>query len=426
MSGGNTQNAMTMSSPSYYNAKPYVGTPPTSIWLDPANNVLMTDRYDNTAGVGWWNASHVANTMLTSVGLPLVGGWYPKPYTGISPSYATPAAYQNLCYRPGLLSQNNPQAPSNGTLNQSDLAGVPQYYGDPDGVVRRAMGAHVPPGAAGPAATTLGLPMATAWAGAKNSDNTVVPATQSQSRPIILNRPFRSVAELGYVFTGTPWKNLSMSTPESGAAALMDVFCIQSDNTVSSMVAGKVNLNTRQAPVLQAILAGAYADEQGKVTAMPPDEAQAAANLLIARTSATTAAGLAAGKGPLANISELVGKYNSTVILTPYGGIDGAASFSGFSGDLTTLYGTGGSLDNATKNNITRFREAAIRPLAAVGQVRVWNLLIDIVAQTGRFPQAATGLDQFAVTGESRYWLHVAIDRLTGNVIDQQLEPVKK
>ena len=52
------------------------------------------------------------------------------------------------------------------------------------------------------------------------------PTQQSQSRPIILNRPFRSVSEMSYTFTGTPWKNLDFFTPESGDSALLDTFCV--------------------------------------------------------------------------------------------------------------------------------------------------------------------------------------------------------
>jgi len=48
-----------------------------------------------------------------------------------------------------------------------------------------------------------------------------------------------------------------------------------------------------------------------------------------------------------------------------------------------------------------------------------------VVAQTGQYaPTNTTDLKQFIVTGERRYWLHVAIDRFTGKVVDQQLEPV--
>ena len=50
--------------------------------------------------------------------------------------------------------------------------------------------------------------------------------------------------------------------------------------------------------------------------------------------------------------------------------------------------------------------------------------MVDVIAQLGRYPPAATGLVEFVVEGEKRYWLHVAIDRFTGEVIDQQLEAV--
>jgi hypothetical protein len=33
-------------------------------------------------------------------------------------------------------------------------------------------------------------------------------------------------------------------------------------------------------------------------------------------------------------------------------------------------------------------------------------------------------MNDFIVEGEKRYWLHIAIDRYTGKIIDQQLEPV--
>jgi hypothetical protein len=52
--------------------------------------------------------------------------------------------------------------------------------------------------------------------------------------------------------------------------------------------------------------------------------------------------------------------------------------------------------------------------------------MIDVVAQTGRFPQSAPAFEKFTVEGEQRYWVHVAIDRYTGQVIDKQIEVVKE
>jgi hypothetical protein len=77
-------------------------------------------------------------------------------------------------------------------------------------------------------------------------------------------------------------------------------------------------------------------------------------------------------------------------------------------------------------NNVQRLRETAMRALADVGTAGTWNLLIDVVAQSGRYPTNATGLDGFLVEGERRYWVHVAIDRSTGEIIDQRIEVVNE
>ena len=58
-------------------------------------------------------------------------------------------------------------------------------------------------------------------------------------------------------------------------------------------------------------------------------------------------------------------------------------------------------------------REAVPRALASVGQTRTWNLMIDVIAQSGSYPPAANDLANFVVQGEQRYWVHVAIDRFT-------------
>jgi hypothetical protein len=53
--------------------------------------------------------------------------------------------------------------------------------------------------------------------------------------------------------------------------------------------------------------------------------------------------------------------------------------------------------------------------------------MIDVIAQSGRYPPnaaSAADLAKFVVQAEKRYWLHIALDRFTGGVIDQQLEAV--
>jgi len=52
--------------------------------------------------------------------------------------------------------------------------------------------------------------------------------------------------------------------------------------------------------------------------------------------------------------------------------------------------------------------------------------MIDVIAQTGRYRAGETSLNNFAVDGERRYWLHIAIDRYTGDIVDKQLELVEE
>jgi Tfp pilus assembly protein PilX len=355
-------------------------SPNSPKWVDQMNNVVPSNRFDTSAGFGF-----------------------------SAPSNAPPASssgwnWDNQLLRFGLFSQNsfsfqNDNLRFIGDPHTNNMgAPAPQYYSDCDGVVRRAMGGHFAPG------TAAGLPMSTAYYAASDS-------RQQESRPIILNRPFRTIGELGYVFSDTPWKNLDFSTPESGFAPLLDVFCINDTENADGMVAGKVNLNTRQSPVIQAIVSGAYKDEYGSASASPISTTDAAtiAGVLTTRTNPTSA------KGPLLNIADLVGRWKGSSTTAP---VDGSANYDGFSADL--------SISDSYSNNISRYRESAIRALASTGNTRVWNLMIDVVAQTGRFPQSASKLENFSVEGEQRYWVHVAIDRYTGKVIDKQIEVVKE
>jgi Tfp pilus assembly protein PilX len=352
-------------------------------------------------------------------------------------------------FRIGMFSQNIPAAIDNGIRYNGDSvstpgdAGASMYYQDPDGVVRGAMGNYVTINK-GPPTTTVGLPLATAYPASGPSGYNFAARTtgtyQGQSRPYILHRPFRSVAELGYVFSGTPWKNIDFFTPQSGDAPLLDLFTANEtpDETVNSnqLVAGVVDLNTQQEPVLKALLAGAYVDEavasgtaSTDFTSFDGDHADAIltpsetnTNSLLTRTAPTNTA---TGQGPLQNISDLVGRWNSAL----EAGQNLSSGYSGVSADLggsyQAAYGTTGN-DSKTMQNVDRFREAFIRPLAAAGNTRVWNLMIDVIAQTGRYPQSAAGPANFVVDGEQRYWVHVAIDRYTGQVLDKQVEVVKE
>jgi hypothetical protein len=53
--------------------------------------------------------------------------------------------------------------------------------------------------------------------------------------------------------------------------------------------------------------------------------------------------------------------------------------------------------------------------------------MIDVIAQSRRYKPNATSLqNDFIVEGEQRYWVHVAIDRFTNQVIDKQIEVVNE
>lgn len=332
------------------------------------------------------------------------------------------------CYD-GLWSQNDSSIKMPARDNTTQ---VQFFYEDPDGIGRRGMAAYADKTLLSNA-SVVGMPHATANTYLANSYGVGTPTAQSQSRPTILNRPFRNVAELGYAFRGVLWKQIDFFTPESGDTALLDTFCIN-DAPVGAMVAGKVNLNTRQPNVLKAVLAGAYREEfailpgtlPSGVLKTPLDATEAAnvANKLVSITSDTNSA----WRGPLSNVGQLVGRYvpnagsvgtatDALVFTEPVTGV--SYTYSGLSAALDATV-----LTNSTASVIQRLREASIRPLAAAGQVRVWNLMIDVVAQVGRYGPGAGALDQFTVEGEQRFWVHVAIDRMTGKVIDQQWEQV--
>src|SRR5437660_12588317 len=68
---------------------------------------------------------------------------------------------------------------------------------------------------------------------------------------------------------------------------------------------------------------------------------------------------------------------------------------------------------HAPGTNLTEQEQAISRALAEVGQTRTWNLLIDVVAQTGKYKPNAPDLtgSNFVVEGEKRYWLHIALGR---------------
>lgn len=245
------------------------------------------------------------------------------------------------------------------------------YYTDGDGVMRK--------GDAG------------GWSGADP-----LPAATQAQRPLMLDRPFRSAGELGVVFRDVPWKTLDFNSTNSADAGLVDVFAVGPEtalasSTIPEIEAGRVNLNSASAPVLKALISGVgrnyrLSDPTRIDNTVSSDaEIEALANDIVATLQAN---------GPLINMADLTAVFPQTTSVT-----------TRFPGNKFQ-------------------REALVRSLAGVSGVRTWNLMIDVIAQSGRFSANPTTLNDFIVEGEKRYWLHVAIDRFTGKVIDHQLEPV--
>ncbi len=405
----------------------------TGIRADPRTNrwglpTFRASPYWNkgTLGSGSNSCLRMQNPTFNKSKLPI----YPFPQgTTLSPSGTSSTAlfYQQIGdNNGGLPKASGWRIPGSGSLPQgySDLAvnlatglstssipGGKSYYTDPDGVLRRASGAYFTSG------NPEGLPLTTG---------------NYNSRPVILNRPFRSVAEMGYAFRGVAWKDIDFFTPESGDSALLDAFCLNELERAPDdvAVAGRVNLNTRQTPVLEAIISGTSKAEGGVLSAT---EAHKAAEALTTWTAdITTSSGGTLSKGPLRNRAELVGKFITTSgAVLPTGGsgqinradvpnYDGSKAYSGYSSMLTS--GASGVFAMAADASIKRRRESVMRALADSGNTRTWNLLIDLVAQVGRYPAPASTLGQFLVEGETRLWVHLAIDRLTGKVVDMQTE----
>ena len=261
-----------------------------------------------------------------------------------------------------------PQTLGSGATNPALLAQNANSYADTDGQTRA--------GDNGPSTTNP-----------YRATTTLTSGWGDPVRPLVLNRPFRSVAEMGYAFRDQPFKSIDFLTNNSADSALLDLFCVSDNTNMTRLRSGVVNLNTRQSTVLAAMIARTMQrDDSTSSDVSSADAATIGAAIVVATNTA-----------PLNNRGGLVAAVanNSTLSLT--------------------------------KSQ----HEAIIRALADAGQTRTWNLLIDVIAQSGRYPpnavsgpNTATPLANFFVEGEKRYWLHVAIDRFTGEVVDQQLEAV--
>jgi len=216
-----------------------------------------------------------------------------------------------------------------------------------------------------------------------------------------LNRRFESVGEFGYAYnpasdpTTRPSRTLDFGSAGSHDKPLLDFFTYN----IAESRAGIVNLNTRNIPVLASIISGAWVHDLGAEATPPPDPNL---NYLVSRTDALTAA------------QAIVQETTNTPALTRADVARLAAV------GAAALHGVPGAPDDERKQTIAR-------ALAETGQARTWNLMIDVIAQTGNYAPGTADLtdpSKFIVQGEKRYWLHIALDRDDGTVLGTQLEEV--
>ena len=215
-----------------------------------------------------------------------------------------------------------------------------------------------------------------------NPIGSVANLANTSLRPVVLQRPFRSVSELGHVFRDNAWKSLSFFDETSGDSALLDLFSVGEEPVVT---AGRLNSANTRSVILESILTGVSRSSDG-------------ANPLTGGEASTVSSAwfhYLTGN-PVTNISEVADFISSSPDPVP--------------------------AESGNRNLLKQRREVLAGALANVAQTRTWNLLIDVVAQIGRIPANSTGSQQFITEGERRQWVNIAIDRFTGKIIAQQTE----
>ncbi|MGI8955847.1 MAG: putative Ig domain-containing protein [Chthoniobacterales bacterium] len=213
---------------------------------------------------------------------------------------------------------------------------------------------------------------------------------------VLLNRRFENVGEFGYAYKAsstTASKTLDFASSTSQDAAILDFFTY---NTASRR-AGTVNLNTRNGPVLAALIRGALLNDPGSENiptnvvsppGPPPLDALNAGQAIVRETT---------NNGPALTRRDVTRLAAAVAAAVP-------------------------ALAGSDEN-----KQTIARALAEAGQTRTWNLMIDVIAQTGKYAPGTADLadpTKFTVQGEKRYWLHIALDRDGGTVLGQQLEEV--
>jgi hypothetical protein len=226
--------------------------------------------------------------------------------------------------------------------------------------------------------------------------------------PITLDHAFTTTGEFGYglrpELTTNRFQRLSFNGANSNAS-ILDFFTY---NPVGSAYprAGMVNLNTRNVPVIAAILQGALKRDIDQAPPLPnPFPTVPAGEASLAAQDIVNAT-----------------RTQASVNRQDIGRLTAAAA------SRITVPSTGCS----TSQCLEKVPEAIARALSEVGQARTWNLFIDVIAQTGRYAPGTSSIgdtSKFTVEGEKRYWLHIALGRDLNadgsvDVLGSQLEAV--
>jgi type II secretory pathway pseudopilin PulG len=209
--------------------------------------------------------------------------------------------------------------------------------------------------------------------------------TNPEHRPEILNRPFQSLADLGNVFRDDPWTSLNLyGDPDdpnyTGDGALLDFFSL----TEPSKRTGVINPNAAPVAVLTSLLNQA-AIREGSVL----DKSSAEGYATEIRKELDN--------NPFINMGD----------------------FPRLAAKITKSKPIKGFQSNRDRNVI-------LRALGDVANLRTWNFMIDVVAQSGKLRGGASNLENFNVGAESRYWYHVSIDRYAGEILHLSKERISQ
>ena len=272
-----------------------------------------------------------------------------------------------------------PLEPNWGYLVENSANGI-AYYDDPDGVVRRGL---------------------CAYEGVTNYSNRSNPMATNNvdARPVVLNRPFQSIAEIGYSGADAPWKNIDLFTPESPHAALLDVFQLNpnmDEEDSQEWVPKAISINTAYPELLSSLIVSCV---KTKDRVIPQEE-----SLQIAKAISESVRSSEKNKGPVFQKSEIVGKW--------IGKGEGYQGYEGISHRLKQAFADPG--DFQTKN----IHESYLRGITDDISCDTFNLMFDLVIEKGTIGEDK----EFRTNDRLHQWVFLTIDPKTNKIVKRRIE----